>query len=83
MLRHNNDVPDRTLAERAQRQLTSRGLRAPCQINVQSNHGVLTLSGKVEYSHQRQTALQAARGVQGVRGVVDQLQVIPAGNRWQ
>ena len=82
MLQHKNAVPDHTLTQRTQRQLAGRGLRAPCEIAVQTHNGMTTLSGKVEYAHQKQSALAAARGVQGVRGVLDQLQVIPTARRW-
>jgi osmotically-inducible protein OsmY len=77
MLQRKNQLPDHTLADRARRQLSNRGLRAPCEINVQVQSGVVTLSGKVEYAHQKQTALRAARGLEGARSIIDQVQVIP------
>ena len=82
MLQRKNQIPDHTLSDRAQRQLSSRGLRAPCEINIQTQNGVVTLTGKVEYQHQKQAALQAIRGLEGARGVVDLIRIMPPERRW-
>jgi osmotically-inducible protein OsmY len=78
-----NQVPDHTITQRVTAQLSNRGLRSPCHISVQTNNGMVTLSGSVQYAHQKQTALQAARNVDGSRGISDQLQVTPAGRKWE
>jgi osmotically-inducible protein OsmY len=38
---------------------------------------MVTISGKIQYEHQRQLALRSAGAVEGVGRIVDQLQVIP------
>ncbi len=50
-------------------------MRSPCRIAVQTAKGVVTLSGDIEYEHQRNAAVQAARHLDGVSSVVDRLHV--------
>lgn len=45
------------------------------EINVQSNGGIVTLSGDVDSDSQAQAAVQAARNVRGVIDVKDQMDV--------
>jgi osmotically-inducible protein OsmY len=58
------------------RQLTNRGVRAPCKVVVSNRDGSITLSGQIEYEHQRRTAVRAAQNTPGVKRVLDQLHVI-------
>jgi len=76
MLKRRNDISDEQLTRLAQQRLGNRGLAPPCQINVATHSGVITLTGQVEHAHQKQTALSAIRGVSGSRGCVSHLQVI-------
>ncbi|HVX62374.1 MAG TPA: BON domain-containing protein [Pirellulales bacterium] len=69
--------PDATISRNAIRQLANRGLRAPCRINVQTRNGQVTLTGHVQYPHQRDAAVQALRAIEGVDRVTDQLKVKP------
>lgn len=75
-------LPDPKITRNVSQQLSVRGLRPPCRITVQCRDGQVTLSGSVQTLQQKQTAGQAARGVDGVRSVVDRLQ-IKAGGKWQ
>jgi osmotically-inducible protein OsmY len=52
--------------------LANRGLRTPCNVKVQTKNGEVTLSGTVQFAHQKSAAVQAATGVTGVRRVTDQ-----------
>ncbi|MGA2031814.1 MAG: BON domain-containing protein [Thermoguttaceae bacterium] len=70
-------VPDGVLSQKVRETLSSRGMRAPCKIVVAALKGTVTLSGKIQYEHQRPLAVQTARNVEGVNRIVDQLQVIP------
>ena len=76
-------IADRTINEQVSHQLISRGMRSPCNITVQAAKGVVTLSGKIEYEHQRSAALQLARRVDGVGRVIDQLHVAPKTSQWK
>lgn len=70
-------VPDRVLILKVGQQLSNHGMRPPCKVTTMSRGGTVTLSGKIQYEHQRQLCLRTANGVEGVLRVVDQLQVLP------
>lgn len=72
---------DRTIALAVTQRLATRGIRAPCRIDVQSRNGEVTLSGSIQYPHQRAAAMQAASTTSGVRHVVDRLTLKPATKR--
>jgi len=77
-----DQIPDPSISQRVSQLLSNRGMRPPCQINVQTSKGNVTLSGKIQYEHQRRIVMQTARNVEGVMRVTDQLQVIPQKKHW-
>ncbi|HVA49740.1 MAG TPA: BON domain-containing protein [Pirellulales bacterium] len=68
-------VSDVTISRNVTRQLAGRGLRSPCHIQVQTRNGEVTLSGTVQFVHQRDAAVQAIRTVEGVKRIVEKLKV--------
>ena len=78
-----SNVKDPMVLQKVKERLSSMGIHAPCRVTVASNKGRVTLSGTIQYEHQRRIAVHATQGVAGVQGVVDQMQVIPAGDRWK
>lgn len=72
-----NKVSDETIIQKVNKQLSNRGMQSPCHIAVTSRKGDVTLSGMIQYEHQRIAALHATRGIDGVRRVMDHLQVQP------
>jgi osmotically-inducible protein OsmY len=76
-------VPDHVVDQKVGRQLASQGIHPPCMVTISSRNGTVTLSGKIQYEHQRNAAVRAARNVDGVQRVVDQLQVIPQASHWK
>lgn len=66
-------VQDRTITRQVQGRIAGRGLASPCHISVETRKGEVTLSGSVQYAHQKSTAVQAANGISGVRRVFDRL----------
>jgi hypothetical protein len=74
---HKSPVSDETISRNVSRQLAGRGLRSPCHIQVQTRNGEVTLSGTVQYVHQRDAAVQAIRTVEGIKRVVEKLKVSP------
>ncbi len=76
-------VSDRAIERRVSQQLQNRGMRAPCQLAVTSHKGTVTLSGKIQYVHQRRIAVQVAQVADGVQRVVDRMQVIPKQSHWK
>lgn len=70
-----NQPPDSAISKIVSRQLASCGLRAPCQVRVQTRKGEVTLTGFVIFAHQKTSAVQAVQKVEGVRRVIDQMKV--------
>lgn len=68
---------DRTIVQQVTQRLATRGLRSPCRIDVQSKNGEVTLTGPIQYPHQRAAAMQAAATAAGVRHVVDRMSIKP------
>jgi hyperosmotically inducible periplasmic protein len=50
-------------------------------VNVESKNGVITLIGKVPNAEAKNAAVQAAKNIEGVKNVNDQLQIVPASMR--
>lgn len=71
----NEPVADRALLKKVNQRLERTGLGSRCRVAVTIRRGQVTLSGNIQYEHQRRPALKAVSSVQGVRGVVDRLQV--------
>ena len=70
-----NKVPDATIIQKVTKQLSNRGMQSPCHIAVAVRKGDVTLTGTIQFEHQRIAALHAVRGIDGVRRVMDQLKV--------
>ena len=68
-------IQDKTITRQVQGKLAGRGLSSPCHIAVATIKGQVTLTGSVQYTQQKTTAVQAASGISGVRQVVDRLTV--------
>ena len=76
-------IQDPVISQRVTERPSNMGMRAPCRIRVVSAKGNVTLSGTIQYEHQRHMALHAIRAVAGVQRVVDQMQVIPSAQHWK
>ena len=74
-------VSDRTLIQQVSQKLANRGIRSPRHVQVQSRNGDVTLSGTVQFAHQKGAAAQLVNGISGVRRVIDQLIVKAAVKR--
>jgi osmotically-inducible protein OsmY len=82
-MKYQETVKDPVISHKVSEKLSSLGVRAPCRVMVVTNKGNVTLSGTIQYEHQRHTAVRAIRAVAGVQRVTDQLQVIPSGQHWK
>ena len=74
-------IPDRTITRQVTGKLARRGLNTPCHVTVDTLKGQVTLSGSVQYAHQKTAAVQAVNGISGVRRVIDRLIVKAAVKR--
>jgi osmotically-inducible protein OsmY len=68
---------DRLILQRVTSQLGMRGIRNPCRVEATVKNGDVTLTGTIQYEHQRKGAMQAASGVNGVHRVTDRMLVKP------
>jgi len=78
-----NRIPDKTLLQKINQRLMRTGLGSQSKIKLTIRNGDVTLAGTLQYENQRRPVLTAARGVEGVRTVIDNLQVQPRLKRWQ
>jgi osmotically-inducible protein OsmY len=76
-----NRISDPKITQQVSQQLAACGIRAPSRVTVVSSNGEVTLSGTLQYQHQRQSAVRATRAVDGVRRVVDVLKLIATPHR--
>lgn len=72
-----DNVSDGRISELVTHKLAARGL-SKCRLTVQTSNGQVTISGVVEHADQMSAAAAAARGMSGVRRVVNQIVVKPA-----
>ena len=82
MLSYRDHVPDKTIVRKLNQRLARAGLGYQSKIAMTVRNGCVTVSGTLQYEMQRKSVLNSARGVAGVRGVVDQLQAAPRKKNW-
>jgi osmotically-inducible protein OsmY len=75
-------VPDKRISQKVEQRVSRAGLGSQSKIKVLVRNGDVTLSGTLQYDSQRRPVLHAARGVEGVRQIVDQLQVKAPPKKW-
>ena len=68
---------DKTILKKVNQNLGRMGSGSRSQVKATVRNGQVTVSGNIQYESQRRPALKAVRCVQGVRGVTDQLKVLP------
>ena len=81
-MQRSGQVPDKRLLQKVEQRLSRTGLGSQSKITVLIRNGDVTLSGNLQYDSQRRPVLHAARSVDGVRRIVDQLQVGGAARKW-
>ncbi len=70
------DDHDRDLERRVANYLFGRQVPALRRIEVEADHGTVTLRGSVYTFHQKQLCLNCTRRVAGVRHLVDEVEVL-------
>jgi osmotically-inducible protein OsmY len=68
---------DGDIAASAETALQSAMYFSPNDVKVKVEHGLITLSGEVEWNYQRQSSVAAVRNILGVTGVDDQIVIKP------
>jgi len=82
-MQRSGQVPDKRVFQKVQQHISRTGLGSHTKISVQVHNGDVTLSGTLQYDTQRRPVLHAVRSVDGVRRVVDHLEVRAAPRKWQ
>jgi osmotically-inducible protein OsmY len=82
MLSYQDRVPDKTIERKVTQRMARAGLGSQSKVKVVVRNGQVTMSGTLQYEVQRRNVLNSARGVAGVRNVVDQLQYTPKKKNW-
>ena len=72
---HKGSASDKTILKKVNQRLARASLGSRSRVTAVVRNGQVTLSGSIQYENQRRPALKAASGVDGVGGVLDQLQV--------
>ena len=76
-----HNATDGRITQQVTNKLASRGFSSPCRLTVHTANGQVTLTGIVQYAHQKSAAVSAISGMTGVRRVIDQMTVKPAVKR--
>jgi hyperosmotically inducible protein len=71
-------VDDALLTARVKTQMTAEGEVSPTRVNVDTLNGVVTLKGEVPTQQEKVAAERAARKVEGVKSINNQIVVNPA-----
>src|SRR5262245_20666911 len=74
---------DDRLRLRLENKLSNQGIRAPCRLSVEVYQKMVTLTGKVLYDYQKRAAIQSARSMDGVTGVIDRIKVEAPTKNWE
>ncbi len=82
-MKYQEKISDPMISQKVQEKLSNMGIRAPCRVTVASNKGMVTLSGSIQYEHQRHIVVHAIQAVTGVQRVLDQLRVTATGDHWK
>ena len=72
-----SETTDKALLKSVNRRLERSGAGSQSKVSALVQRGTVTLTGKLQYENLRIPIVKAIRGVAGVRGVVDQLQLPP------
>jgi osmotically-inducible protein OsmY len=72
-----NDASDKTILKDVNKGLARTGLGSRCRVAAAVRSGQVTLTGQLQYEHQRRPVVQTVNRVDGIKGVVDQMTVLP------
>ena len=74
---YQSSASERAILKKVNQHLSRMSFGSRSQVTATISNGQVTLSGNIQYENQRRPAMKAAASVQGVRGVLDQLQIPP------
>ena len=69
-----NQIPDKTVLKSVLQRMTRKGTSSS-RVKATVRSGDVTLTGTIDYEHQRRSVLSSANSIPGVKRVIDQLRV--------
>ena len=75
-----HNAKDDHITRHVNNKLASRGFGSQ-RLTVQTSNGLVTISGGVQFAHQKKAALKAITGITGIRRIIHQMTVKPAVKR--
>ena len=70
----NNQIPDQTVLKSVLQKMTRKGTSSS-RVTATVRSGDVTLTGTIDYEHQRRSVVSSATNIPGVKRVIDQLRV--------
>ena len=70
-------IPDKTVLKDVNKRLARTGMGSRCKISATVRSGQVTLTGQLQYENQRRPVVQAVNRVEGIKGFVDQMTIMP------
>ena len=77
-----NEIPAKAILQKLNQRLARIASGSRNNITATVNNGDVTLSGTIQFEHQRRIMIRAVNSVQGVRRVIDQVQVLAKKSTW-
>ena len=77
-----NQIPDKTLLKQVVQKLARSGTGSQSRVTAAVRNGDVTLTGTLQYEHERRCVLKSTSNVSGIRRVIDQMRVVPKKKIW-
>lgn len=69
-----NQVPDKTLLRSVQQRMMRKGVSAS-RVTATVRNGDVTITGTIDFEHERRAIINAPNGIPGAKRIIDQLRV--------
>jgi osmotically-inducible protein OsmY len=76
-----NKIPDSQLTRSITMKLAQRSGGTGCKVTAVVNSGYVTISGTVDAEYQKRPIINAVNGINGVRRVIDAMNIAPKRKR--
>ena len=77
-----SQIPDKTLLKQVVQKLMRSGTGSQSRVTAAVRSGDLTLTGTLQYEHERRRVLKSTSNISGIRRVIDQMRVVPKKKIW-
>jgi osmotically-inducible protein OsmY len=69
-----NQIPDKTLLKSVLQNMMRKGTNSR-RVTATARSGDVTITGTIDYEHQRRSVVNSANNITGVKRIIDQLRV--------